>query len=295
MKVWLITGAARGFGREIAKQALERGDSVVATARRPELVTETLPGYGDRLLAVPLDVTDPAQPAAVARAAVSRFGRIDILVNNAGRGLLGAVEEASPEEVEAVFRTNVFGLLAVTRAVLPIMRARKSGRILNMSSVGGFAQVPGWGIYGATKFAVEGLSEALRAEVEPLGIQVVIIEPGSFRTDFLDGSSLHTASHVIEDYAATAGQVRDRAAGRNHAQVNDPVKGAAAIVTIATIASPPARLQLGADCVAAVEEKLRRVTAELSQRRELAVSTSLMMPPDTDRDPDRESHRKSLG
>ena len=212
MKVWLITGAARGFGREIAKQALERGDSVVATARRPELVTETLPGYGDRLLAVPLDVTDPAQPAAVARAAVSRFGRIDILVNNAGRGLLGAVEEASPEEVEAVFRTNVFGLLAVTRAVLPIMRARKSGRILNMSSVGGFAQVPGWGIYGATKFAVEGLSEALRAEVEPLGIQVVIIEPGSFRTDFLDGSSLHTASHVIEDYAATAGQVRDRAA-----------------------------------------------------------------------------------
>jgi NAD(P)-dependent dehydrogenase (short-subunit alcohol dehydrogenase family) len=238
-------------------------------------VTETLPGYGGRLLAVPLDVTDPAQPAAVVRAATDRFGRIDILVNNAGRGLLGAVEEASPEEVEALFRANVFGLLAVTRAVLPIMRAQKSGRILNVSSAGGFAQVPGWGIYGATKFAVGGLlPEARRAEVEPLGIQVVIIEPGSFRTDFLDGSSLHTASHVIEDHAATAGQVRDRAADRNHAQVNDPVKGAAAIVTIATVASSPARLQLGADCVAAVEGKLRSVTAELGQWRELAASTS---------------------
>jgi NAD(P)-dependent dehydrogenase (short-subunit alcohol dehydrogenase family) len=165
MNVWLITGAARGLGREIAQQALDRGDSVVATARRPELVTEALPGHGDRLLAVPLDVTDPDQPAAVAQRAVSTFGRIDILVNNAGRGLLGAVEEASPDEVEAVFRTNVFGLLAVTRAVLPVMRAQRSGRILNLSSVGGFAQVAGWGVYGATKFAVEGLSEALRAEV----------------------------------------------------------------------------------------------------------------------------------
>ena len=246
MNVWLITGAARGLGQQIAKQALERGDSVVATARRPELVTGRLPGHGDRLLAVPLDVTDPAEPAAVTRAATGRFGRIDILVNNAGRGLLGAVEEASAEEVEAVFGTNVFGLLAVTRAVLPVMRAQRSGRILNVSSVGGFAQVPGWGIYGAAKFAVEGLSEALRAEVKPLGIQVVIVEPGSFRTDFLDGGSLHMADQVIEDYAATAGQVRDVTAGRNHAQVNNPVKGAAAI---GTVASPPARLQLGADSV----------------------------------------------
>jgi NAD(P)-dependent dehydrogenase (short-subunit alcohol dehydrogenase family) len=144
----------------------------------------------------------------VARAAVSAFGRIEILVNNAGRGLLGAVEEASPDEVEAVFQTNVFGLLAVTRAVLPVMRAQRSGRILNLSSMGGFAQVAGWGVYGATKFAVEGLSEALRAEVEPLGIQVVIVEPGSFRTNFLDGSSLQTASQVIDDYAATTGQLR---------------------------------------------------------------------------------------
>jgi NAD(P)-dependent dehydrogenase (short-subunit alcohol dehydrogenase family) len=274
MNVWLITGASRGLGREIARQALDRGDAVAAAARQPEQVTEALPGYGDRLLAVPLDVTDLAQPAAAAQAAASRFGRIDILVNNAGRGLLGAVEEASPEEVEAVFQANVFGLLAVTRAVLPVMRAQKSGRVLNISSVGGFAQVPGWGIYGATKFAVEGLSEALRAEVAPLGIQVVIIEPGSFRTDFLDGSSLYTARQVIEDYAATAGHVRNQAADRNHAQVNDPVKGAAAIVTIATVADPPARLQLGADSVAAVEAKLQQATEELDKWRELAISTT---------------------
>jgi NAD(P)-dependent dehydrogenase (short-subunit alcohol dehydrogenase family) len=274
MKVWLITGASRGFGREVARQALDRGDAVVATARRPERVAEALPGYGDRLLAVPLDLADPAQPAAAARTAVERFGRIDILFNNAGRGLLGAVEEASAAEVEAVFRTNVFGLLAVTRAVLPVMRAQRSGRILNMSSLGGFAQFPGWGVYGATKFAVEGLSEALRGELEPLGIQVVIVEPGGFRTDFLDGSSLHTTSQVIADYAATAGLVRTQAAVRSGTQLNDPVKGAAAIVTIATVADPPLRLQLGADCVAAVESKLQRVTGELGQWRELAVSTA---------------------
>jgi NAD(P)-dependent dehydrogenase (short-subunit alcohol dehydrogenase family) len=201
MNVWLITGASRGLGREIARQALDRGDAVVAAARQPEHIATALPGYGDRLLAVPLDVTDPAQPAAVAQAAAGRFGRIDILVNNAGRGLLGA-------------------------------------------------------------------------EVAPLGIGVVIIEPGSFRTDFLDGSSLHAASQVIMDYAATAGQVRNQAAARNHAQVNDPVRGAAAIMTIATVADPPARLQLGADSVAAVEAKLQQVTDELNKWRELAVSTT---------------------
>ncbi|WP_262698145.1 MULTISPECIES: oxidoreductase [Streptomyces] len=274
MNVWLITGASRGLGREIARQALDRGDAVVATARQPQQVAQALRGYDDRLLAVPLDVTDPDQPAAAVQAAVERFGRIDILVNNAGRGLLGGVEEASSEEVQAVFQANVFGLLAVTRSVLPVMRAQKAGRILNISSVGGFAQAPGWGIYGATKFAVEGLSEALRAEAAPLGIQVVIIEPGSFRTDFLDGNSLHTTRRVIEDYAATAGHVRSQAAHRNHTQVNDPVKGAAAIVMIATADSPPARLQLGADSVAAVEAKLQQITEELNTWRELAVSTA---------------------
>jgi len=274
MNVWLITGASRGFGREIARQALDRGDAVVATARRPERIAEVLPGYGERLLSAPLDLADPAQASAVARAAADQFGRIDILVNNAGHGLLGAVEEATAAEVSAVFQTNVFGLLAVTRAVLPVMRAQRSGRILNMSSLGGFAQSAGWGIYGATKFAVEGLSEALRAEVEPLGIQVVIVEPGGFRTDFLDGSSLHTASQVIADYAATAGQVRAQAAVRNLTQVNDPVKGAAAIVMIATVADPPVRLQLGADCVAAVEGKLQQVADELGKWREVALATA---------------------
>ena len=274
MNVWLITGTSRGLGLEIARTALDRGDSVVATARHPELVAQALPGYGERLLTATLDVTDPAQADAVVRAAVGAFGRIDILVNNAGYGLLGAVEEATADEVEAVFRTNVFGLLTVTRAVLPVLRAQKSGRVLNITSVGGFAQVPGWGVYGATKFAVEGLSEALRGELEPLGIQVVIVEPGGFRTDFLDGSSLRMTGQVIEDYAATAGTVRVRAADRKSLQLNDPAKGAAAIATIATVDRPPARLQLGADSVAAVEAKLRHVAGELSTWRELSLSTA---------------------
>jgi NAD(P)-dependent dehydrogenase (short-subunit alcohol dehydrogenase family) len=237
-------------------------------------VAEALPAYGDRLLAAALDVTDPDQAAAAVRAAVRRFGRIDVLVNNAGRGFVGAVEEASPGEVEAVFRTNVFGLLTVTRAVLPVMRAQKSGRILNLSSVGGFAQVPGWGIYGATKFAVEGLSEALRAEVAPLGLHVVIVEPGGFRTGFLDRGSLDTADRVIDDYETTAGLVRRQAAAGSQPRRNDLARGAAAILAIADAPDPPQRLPLGADAVAAVEGKLQRVAAELDQWRELAVSVT---------------------
>ena len=192
---------------------------------------------------------------------------------NAGGGLLGAVEEASAEEVHAVFDTNVFGLLAVTRAVLPVMRGQRSGRVLNISSVGGFAAWPGWGVYCATKFAVEGLSEALRVELAPLGIGVIVVEPGTFRTDFLDGSSLHRAKRAIEDYATTVGQTRTWAQENNHAQLGDPVRAAAAMITVALSAAPPVRLQLGSDCVARVEEKLAHVARELDQWRALALST----------------------
>jgi NAD(P)-dependent dehydrogenase (short-subunit alcohol dehydrogenase family) len=164
MRTWFITGASRGFGALIAQEALEKGDAVVATARDPKSVTKRL-GNHPNLLAVALDVTQEAQAHAAAKAAVERFGRIDILVNNAGYGLLGAVEEASAEEIEAVYRTNVFGLLAVTRAVLPHMRQQRSGRVLNISSVGGYRGFAGWGIYCSTKFAVEGLSEALAQEL----------------------------------------------------------------------------------------------------------------------------------
>jgi len=272
--VWFVTGASRGFGLEIARQALERGDAVVATARNSKEVERNLAGDATSLLVVALDVTDEAQARAAAARAVERFRRIDVLVNNAGRGLLGAVEEASGAEVRAVFDANVFGLLAVTRAVLPVMRAQRSGRVLNISSVGGFVANPGWGVYSATKFAVEGLSEAMQAELAPLGICVTIVEPGTFRTDFLDASSLASVTRPIGDYAATAGKTRTWAENTNHAQLGDPAKAAAAMIVIATSADPPVRVQLGADCVARVENKLAFVARELERWRTLALSTA---------------------
>jgi NAD(P)-dependent dehydrogenase (short-subunit alcohol dehydrogenase family) len=188
-KVLFVTGASRGFGELIVERALARGHSVVATARNPRAVIERF-GELPELLTVSLDVTDEAQAHAATMAAIERFGRIDVLVNNAGYGLLGAVEEASGKEVEAVYRTNVFGLLAVTRAVLPYMRRRRSGRIINFSSIGGYVGHAGFGVYCSTKFAVEGLTEALALELQPLGIYATVVEPGAFRTDFLDAKSL---------------------------------------------------------------------------------------------------------
>ena len=269
---WFITGASRGFGLEIARAALERGGAVVATARKPAEITKAL-GPRQQLLAVELDVTKEAQAQAAVGSALQRFGQIDVLVNNAGRGWLGAVEEASAEEVRAALALNVEGLLMVTRAVLPTMRARRSGRILNMSSVGGFRAWPGWGIYGATKFAVEGLSEAMQAELLPLGIRVTIIEPGAFRADFLDSSSLVHSERVIDDYSQTSGASRQWADTTSHGQLGDPAKGAAAIVAIATSADPPQRVPLGTDCVAQVEAKLARVAYELARWRNLTEST----------------------
>jgi NAD(P)-dependent dehydrogenase (short-subunit alcohol dehydrogenase family) len=273
---WFITGAARGLGREIAIRALNEGSNIVASARHPAEVEEAfaaLAGFRERGMSVALDVTDERQVATAVEKAMERFGRIDYLVNNAGRGLLCAVEEASTAEVEAVFATNVFGLLNVTRAVLPHMRGARSGHVVNISSMGGFAQVPGWGVYGATKFAVEGLSEALTAELAPLGIHVTVVEPGSFRTDFLDASSLQTSAEEIPDYAMTVGRVRRAAAANNHGQMNDPAKGAAAIYSAVTSANPPTRLQIGPDAIAMVEGKLVHVRDELDTWRALGSST----------------------
>jgi NAD(P)-dependent dehydrogenase (short-subunit alcohol dehydrogenase family) len=278
MRTWFVTGASRGFGLAIARHALEQGDRVAATARRPEAVTAALGDTAgldaDRLLPLALDVTDDARAGVVVDEVVERWGGIDVLVNNAGYGLVGAVEETSPAEIEDVFATNVFGLLNVTRRVLPGMRARRTGRVINISSVGGFAQVPGWGVYGATKFAVEGLSEAMRGELAPLGIAVVIVEPGSFRTDFLDSDSLHRVATVIEDYAGTAGAVRTFADEHRGNQLSDPAKGAAAVYAVATADDPPLRLQLGPDAFEAVTAKLEAVAAEQDRWRELATSTT---------------------
>lgn len=272
MKTWFITGASRGFGLRIAKLALEQGDNVVATARRADAVTEAL-GNRERLLALPLDVTDEAQANAAVTAAVEAFGSIDVLLNNAGFGLLGAVEEASAEDVERVVRTNVFGLLNVTRAALPTMRAQRSGRILNISSIGGYRGAAGFGVYSSTKFAVEGLSEALHAELAPLGIQVTVVEPGYFRTDFLDATSLTVSGREIADYAETAGRVRRVAADLNHGQPGDPDKLAQVIVDFADAANPPVRLPLGSDTVAAIEAKHAADAEIVAKWRAISVST----------------------
>ncbi|WP_420108459.1 oxidoreductase [Mycolicibacter arupensis] len=273
MSVWFITGASRGFGLQIARDLLDRGHQVVATARQASAVTDAL-GDDDNLLAVALDVTDETQARQAVQSAVQRFGRIDVLINNAGRGLLGAVEEATDAEVRAVYATNVFGLLTVTRAVAPILRAQRSGTIVNISSVGGFVGSPGWGVYASTKFAVEALTESLHAELRPLGIHVMVVEPGYFRTDFLDSSSLQIQQNTIDDYAdGPAGQMRIAAGERNHDQPGDPVKASAAIIDVVESERPPLRLLLGNDTIAAVEGKIAHVQAELAQWRSVSTST----------------------
>jgi hypothetical protein len=271
-KVWFITGASRGLGLELARAALERGDAVVATARKPEAVEAAL-GKNERLLAVGLDVNNEHQANTVATEAIRRFGRIDVLFNNAGYGLLGAVEESSAKEVEDIFATNVFGLLNVTRAVLPHMRRERSGLIVNVSSIGGYSAYPGWGVYGATKFAVEGLTEALALELAPLGVRATVVEPGFFRTDFLDTSSLIKTAVEYPEYSETVGQMRALMAGANHQQPGDPKKFALAMLKLADSDTPPVRLPIGSDTVAKIGAKNREVEAELAQWREVAVST----------------------
>lgn len=272
MKTWLITGASRGFGARIAQLALEGGDNVVATARNATLITDKL-GERPNLLAVPLDVTNADQARQAVKAGVERFGGINVLLNNAGFGLLGAVEEASAEEVERLYRTNVFGLLTVTRAVLPQMRKQKSGRILNISSIGGYRAAAGFGVYCSTKFAVEGLSEALHAELAPLGIHVSVIEPGYFRTDFLDSSSLSISTVRISDYDQTAGVVRERAASLNHSQPGDPEKFAKLVVEFSDAVDPPVRMPVGSDTIAAIVAKHDSDAHIISKWRHVSIST----------------------
>ena len=269
-RVWFITGTSQGFGRELVQNALQRGDSVVATSRSPQQVTAAFPNFADRLLAIPMDLRNPAEIAAAVTAAIARFGRIDVLVNNAGHGLLGAVEEASDAEIADVHEINVFGLLRVTRAILPQLRKQRSGHIVNLSSIGGLVGLPGFGIYNATKFAVEGLSEALATEVGPLGIRVTIVEPGPFRTDFL-GGSLRLAAETIEDYTGTAGRTRSAAVERNGAQPGDPVRAAEAIVKVVTAEKPPLHLVLGRFAYDRASAKLVEMHAEFEAWREVAL------------------------
>ena len=273
-RVWLVTGASRGIGADIARAVLASGDRLVATARQAASLDRL--GDSENLLAVPLDVTDEKQAADAVAAALDRFGKIDILVNNAGICVLGAVEETSPKQVETLFRTNVFGLLNVTRAVLPSMRKRRRGHIVNISSVAGYAAATGFGVYSSTKFAVEGLSEALHTELAPLGIRVTVVEPGFFRSDILDKEkSLIEAATRLADYDGTVGKVRAIVPEFNYNQPGDPVKLARALVKLADSEDPPLRLPLGPDTLQRMAEKNALVARETAAWRDLAASTNV--------------------
>lgn len=272
MRTWFITGASRGFGALIAEQALRAGDAVIATARKPQDITSRM-GDHPNLLAVRLDVTSEEEAHQAVAEGIKRFGQIDVIVNNAGFGVLGAVEETSAKETERLFATNVFGVLNVTRAVLPHLRRQRSGHIINISSVGGYQSFIGWGVYCSTKFAVEGITEALHQELAPLGIRVTVVEPGFFRTDFLDEQSLIKTALELSDYDETVGKMRQFAEGANHAQPGDPLKFAEAMLTLVNAPNPPQRLAMGSDTVAIVGEKNRLVEAELLEWKELSIST----------------------
>lgn len=231
------------------------------------------PDAGDSLLALKLDVTDQVQATAAIDAAVKRFGQIDVLVNNAGYGLFGGIEEISDSEARAIFDNNVFGLLNVTRAALPTLRRQGSGRIINIGSSAGFAASPGRGMYGASKSAVEAITEALHGELAPHGIHVTVVEPGSFRTEFLTADSMRQPARKIPAYSGTVGKLYDAIAKGSGQQPGNPVKAADAIRQLAAVPDPPVRLQLGSDCIDLVEDKLANVGQDLDKWRDLALST----------------------
>ena len=268
--VWLVTGCSTGFGRELVRAALGHGFRVVATARDPGTLEE-FATHPDVLVAA-LDVTVPQQIADVVRQAETRFGRIDVLVNNAGYGYLSAVEEGEDAEVRAMFETNVFGLANLTKAVLPGMRSRRSGHVVNVSSMGGLIGFPGIGYYNATKVAVEGLSEALAKECAPLGIKVTIVEPGPFRTDW-GGRSLKVPKTAIPDYNETAGSRRATIQGYSGKQPGDPVRAAEAIITAVQAAEPPLHLVLGHPAYEQVSAKLKAFAAEMEAWSALSLGT----------------------
>jgi NAD(P)-dependent dehydrogenase (short-subunit alcohol dehydrogenase family) len=259
--VWLITGCSTGFGRELARVVLDRGHRAVVTARDVEKVRDLVSGNDGRALALALDVDKPDQVHSVVTKAESSFGRIDVLVNNAGFGYLGAVEESDEAGVRAMFETNYFGLVRMTNAVLPGMRSRRSGHIVNLSSIGGLVAFPGVGHYNATKFAVEAISEALSAEVAPLGIKVLIVEPGPFRTNWA-GPSIKESSSQIPDYASTAAATRARITSYSGSQPGDPVRAAEAIVEAVSSTNPPLRLLLGKMALKTARAKLDALRQE---------------------------------
>jgi NAD(P)-dependent dehydrogenase (short-subunit alcohol dehydrogenase family) len=276
-KTWLITGAGRGLGAAIARAVLDAGHQVVATARNPATIEGAL-GTSDRLLAVQLDVTKPEGAEAAVAAAKARFGRIDVLVNNAGYGQLGWFETISDEQIRRQFETNVFGAMHVARAVLPLMRAQRSGHVFTISSIAGLISVAGSSIYAASKFAVEGWMEGLAQELKPLGINATVIEPGFFKTDFLDASSVTYGAYDIGDYAEQVAKFKAWHDEMNHQQVGDPAKLGTLLLQLSDMAEPPVRLAAGSDAAEWAVQKGQQLSAEADTLRALSDSTDSEVP-----------------
>ena len=270
-KVWLITGAGRGMGVDIARAALAAGDAVVATARKAGSVTAAL-GKHDDLLAVKLDVTDPADAEAAVKATIERFGRLDVLVNNAGNFNAGFFEEISPQDFRAQIETTLFGPVNVARAALPVMRAQRSGLLVTISSTAGIVGQEFCTAYAASKFGVEGWIESLTPEVAPFGIRTMLVEPGFFRTELLTPESTNYAEPTIEDYAEKTRQTVTAWSGMNGLQGGDPAKLAKALVQLASQADPPQRWPAGADAVATFEQKAKDILAQVHAHRELSTN-----------------------
>jgi NAD(P)-dependent dehydrogenase (short-subunit alcohol dehydrogenase family) len=274
MTTWLITGCSTGLGRALAEAVLATGDNAVVTARDAANVDDLAKAYPSNALALALDVTDPAQVRAGVAAAEARFGGVDVLVNNAGYGYRAAVEEGDDRDVQRLFDTNFFGAVAMIKAVLPGMRSRRSGTILNISSIGARVCPPGSGYYSASKAALEGMSGSLRKELQPLGITVTSVEPGGFRTDFA-GRSLAQAATPIADYADTAGRRRKEHDTTHGTQPGDPGKAARVLITAVRSGKAPELLMLGTDAVTAITSVLDAQRAEVEEWRSVSTSTDI--------------------
>jgi NAD(P)-dependent dehydrogenase (short-subunit alcohol dehydrogenase family) len=270
-KVWLITGSSRGLGRALADAVLAAGNQLVATARNPSQLADLAERYGDQVRTLALDVTDPLSARDAIEAAVEAFGRLDVLVNNAGYGNIGSIEDTRLEDIREQIETNLFGVIHVTKAAIPVLRKQGSGHIIQVSSIGGRVGAMGRAPYSAAKWGVEGFSEALAKETAPLGIKVTIIEPGGFRTDFAGSST--TINEVRPEYDSTVGAAARFQRDYNGTQPGDPARAAAAIIRLAALDEPPLRLLLGSDAVRIAEQSdLARLEAD-KKWRDLSVST----------------------
>jgi NAD(P)-dependent dehydrogenase (short-subunit alcohol dehydrogenase family) len=271
-KVWLITGCSTGFGRALAEAVLQKGDYLLATAREPEQLRTLIEHYPETAKAVRLDVTVSQDIQTAVDTAITTFGRIDVLVNNAGHGLIAALEEVSDVEMHQFFETNFFGALRLMQTVLPVMRQQGSGHIVNLSSTAGLVGFGGSSLYCATKFALEGTSEALAKEVEAFGVKVTLIEPGAFRTDF-NGRSLTVAERAIDAYTTMSRAALQRFKEMDGQQPGDPAKAAQAIIQVVESSHPPIRLALGTDAMGLIQDKLESVQMDLDAWQQVTVST----------------------